>query len=222
MKNYKDEMLIVSYGGGTNSTAMLIGLRDKGVIPEAIIFADTGAEKPHTYEYIGIMNDWLEKNGMPGITVVKSESVSLEEDCIKRKALPSVAYGFKTCSHRFKIQPQEKWLNNYENAKEFLKTGKKITKVIGFDADEPQRAVDYDHKKYAQWYPMIDWDWGREECIEVIEKEGLPLPGKSSCYFCPNSKVSEIKELKEKYPELAMRAIEIEERAELKGTRFIG
>ena len=35
---------IVSYGGGTNSTAMLVGLWERGERPDAIVFADTGGE----------------------------------------------------------------------------------------------------------------------------------------------------------------------------------
>lgn len=37
---------VVSFGGGVNSTAVLIGLHDRSEIPDAILFADTGGEKP--------------------------------------------------------------------------------------------------------------------------------------------------------------------------------
>ena len=47
------DVLAVSFGGGTNSTAMLCGFRERGIKPDLIIFADTGAEMPHTYEQIG-------------------------------------------------------------------------------------------------------------------------------------------------------------------------
>jgi 3'-phosphoadenosine 5'-phosphosulfate sulfotransferase (PAPS reductase)/FAD synthetase len=43
---------IVSFGGGTNSTAMLIGMMKKNLIPDHILFADTGGEKEGTYHYI--------------------------------------------------------------------------------------------------------------------------------------------------------------------------
>jgi 3'-phosphoadenosine 5'-phosphosulfate sulfotransferase (PAPS reductase)/FAD synthetase len=45
-------MNIVGYGGGTNSTAMLIGLYHKGIPVDLILFSDTGGEQPHTYEYL--------------------------------------------------------------------------------------------------------------------------------------------------------------------------
>jgi len=216
-------MIIVSYGGGTNSTAMLIGMRNKGINPDHIIFADTGGERPHTYKALTVMNDWLKDAGFPELITVKTVNVTLEEMCIKNKCLPAVAYGgFKTCSQRFKIEPVDKYLNNWEPAQQIWNDGRKITKAIGFDADEPQRAKAYESKKFTNWFPLLDWDWGRDECIEVIEKEGLPLPDKSSCFFCPNMKQSEIRELSFKYPDLAGRAIAMEENAELTNIKGLG
>ena len=216
-------MLVVCSGMGTNSTAMLIGMYERGINPDAILFADTGGERPHTYDHIKEMNKWLGKIGFPIITIVKSPNVTLEQMCLNNNCLPSVAYGgFKTCSQRFKIEPMEKWMNSWEPAKEAWRAGRKITKVIGFDADEPQRAKKYESDKYTNWFPLLDWDWGRDECIEAIEKAGLPLPGKSSCFYCPNMKQAEIRELKAQYPELALRAIEMEENAELTNIKGLG
>jgi len=216
-------MIVVSFGGGTNSTAMLVGMYEKGINPDAILFADTGGEKPHTYDHLKIVDEWLNKIGFPEIIVVKSPNVTLEEACLKNKSLPSVAYGgFKTCSQRFKIQPQEKWLNNWDDAKNIWLKGRKITKAIGFDAGEPQRAKKYDHDKYTQWFPLLDWDWGREECIEAIDRAGLPQACKSSCFFCPNMRQIEIRDLQSNYPELAIRAINIEENADLENIKGLG
>ena len=47
--------LVVAYGGGTNSTAMLCGFREIGIKPDLILFADTGAEQPHTYKHVEYM-----------------------------------------------------------------------------------------------------------------------------------------------------------------------
>lgn len=47
-----NDVLVASYGGGVNSTAMLIGMQERGEIPNLIMFADTGGEKPETYAYL--------------------------------------------------------------------------------------------------------------------------------------------------------------------------
>lgn len=49
-------MNIVSFGGGTNSTAMIIGMHLRKIPIDYIIFADTGAEQPHTYDFIETFN----------------------------------------------------------------------------------------------------------------------------------------------------------------------
>lgn len=205
-------MRIVSYGGGTNSTAMLIGLRDEGIVPDAILFADTGGEKPHTYKYLKTVSDWCSSNDFPELTVIKKGGLqeTLEEECLRKKTLPPVAFGFKTCSQKYKIVPFEKWATNNDRCKEVWSSGEKVVKFIGIDADESQRAVPSRSPKYINEYPLIRWEWGREECIESIKSEGLPLPGKSSCFFCPHSKPAEILSLSK---DLQERAIQIEENA---------
>ena len=47
---------VVSYGSGTNSTAMLVGLHERGEKPDLILFADTGGERPDTYRHKEIVN----------------------------------------------------------------------------------------------------------------------------------------------------------------------
>lgn len=56
-------MNVVSFGGGTNSTAMIIGMYLHKIPIDLILFADTGGEQPHTYEFIETFNVWLEKHG---------------------------------------------------------------------------------------------------------------------------------------------------------------
>ena len=47
---------MVSYGGGVNSTALLVGLHQHRIPVDLILFADTGAEHPHTYACLDIMD----------------------------------------------------------------------------------------------------------------------------------------------------------------------
>ena len=63
-------MNVVSFGGGTNSTAMIVGMYLHKIPVDLILFADPGAEQPHTYEYIEVFDEWLVKHGLPKITTV--------------------------------------------------------------------------------------------------------------------------------------------------------
>lgn len=218
---------VVAYGGGTNSTAMLVGLWEIGERPDLILFADTGGEKPHTYEHLRVVSEWCKSKGFPEILVVRHKDregleLTLEERCLQSKTLPSIAYGFKSCSDKHKRRPQDKFVSTWPPALEAWAKGEKVVKLIGYDADEERRARIFDDNKFVYRYPLIQWDWGREECIEAIDRAGLPQPGKSSCFFCPSSKKPEIIELVRRYPDLAQRALALEANAELTSIKGLG
>ena len=63
-------MNVVAYGGGVNSTAMLIGMHRKGIPIDLVLFADPGAEQPRTYAFLPVMDDWLARRRMPAIRTV--------------------------------------------------------------------------------------------------------------------------------------------------------
>jgi hypothetical protein len=195
---------------------MLVGLHERGERVDLILFADTGGEKPHTYQHIETMQGWLAERGMPPITVVRKGGITLEQDCLNRKALPSIAYGFKGCSDHFKLRPQRAYIK--------ANGIKATTMLVGFDADEPHRAQRGLEKSdpWEKRYPLIEWSWGRAECVEAIEAAGLPMPGKSACFFCPSSKKAEIKVLRRMYPDLAARAVAMERNAELTEVKGLG
>lgn len=216
-------MNVVSFGGGTNSTAMIIGMHQHGIPVDLILFADPGGEQPHTYEYIEIFNRWLSAHGLPKIiTVYKTDKdgnrLTLEQECLQSGTLPAIAYGYKRCSLKHKIGPQEIFCNNHPKCKEVWATGERVHKFIGYDAGETRRIshaapIDAAEKKYEKHYPLYEWGWTRQQCILTIEEAGLPLPGKSSCFFCPSMKKAEIVALWEKYPELFQRAVDMEHNA---------
>lgn len=196
---------IVSYGGGTNSTALLVGMVNENIIPDAIIFSDTGGEKPETYSYIDYFSKWLISKGYPEITAVRYQTregivFTLEEYLLDKKVLPPIAYGFKSCSDKFKIRPLEKYIKlNYSN--------KSINMFIGFDLGEQKRVRENPKASHVNIYKLIEWGWDRKRCQDEILKAGLCLPGKSSCFYCPNSKKAEILSLSK---ELQDRAIHME------------
>lgn len=119
-------MNIVSFGGGTNSAALLIGLYKHKIPIDLITFADTGAEHPHTYQFIEIINQWLAEHGMPQITVVQyvdryGNRLSLETECLRSHTLPSIAYGHKRCSQKHKIAPQDMLLCRFGQRQEYTR-----------------------------------------------------------------------------------------------------
>lgn len=76
------------------------------------------------------MNEWLAAHGMPQITVVENvdrhgNRLTLETECLRSCTLPSIAYGYKRCSQKHKIGPQQKFCNNYAPCREVWRGAKR-------------------------------------------------------------------------------------------------
>jgi hypothetical protein len=222
--SHPTRLVVASFGAGTNSTGEICRAVELGWPIDLIPFADTGGEKPHTYEHIRRFSAWLVARGYPPVTTISGhlpqqrKDGSLEAECIRLGTMPSKVYGYGSCSMKWKLDPTEHFIRKWPPAIEAWSRGEPIEYWIGFDADEPHRAerrqkARANDKRYAHRFPLIEWGYGRDECIGAIARAGLPLPGKSACFFCPSSKKPEVAALRRDYPELYARAIEMERKA---------
>ena len=211
--------VVVAYGMGVDSTAMLIGLHQRGIRPDLILFADTGGEKPDTYLYAPIIRQWLRDVDFPQFEVVRYQPPiapydSLFGECWKNNTLPSLAFRMKSCSIKWKRVPQDRRVQKWKPAIECWEAGKRVRKLIGFDATENRRRYGDrgNDPLYQHWYPLMDWQMDREACKRLIADAGLPVPVKSACFFCPASKRPELVELSTRYPDLHGRSLALESR----------
>jgi len=214
------EKLIVPFGGGVNSVALMIELVKRGIKPDYILFANTGGwtnlgEKHETYRYKRFFSNWLKSKGFPEITTVVYNEEGLYREMIRLKTLPSIAFEWKTCSQKWKIQAADKYLK--------AKGVQIRRKVIGYDAGESHRTnTYYVEKDVSFWYPLVEWNYDRMDCVKIIIDAKLPLPPKSSCFFCPNMNDWEIHELKAEDPCRFDKAITMEENAQERLTTIRG
>jgi hypothetical protein len=226
------EPTVVCYGLGVDSTAVLVGLHQRGESPDLIIFADVGSERQTTYDYIETANRWLDSVGFPQITIVRYQPAnykhwphyhSIEENCLTNITLPSIAYGRHSCSSKWKISAQNKFLQAWQPAIDCWSSGKKVRKLIGFEDSPHERkrstrcdtyAVQDDERdKFDIGFPLQDWGWDRARCIAEIEGSTLSaVPTKSSCYFCTAMKPWEVDELAVIDPDKLRRIVIIEAR----------
>ena len=219
---------VVSDGVGRDSTAMLIGLRRLGVVPDAILHADTGDEHPLTNAYRRYRQTWLRSIGFPEFEMVKrAPSVSgvtglafatLGEKCVANHTLPSLAFGGKHgCSVEWKIVPQEQHLARDPRAQRTWARGLRVVKAIGYDFGplDSRRAHHLTaDEKYEYVYPLREFGWDRPRVVAEIRAEGVRMPRKSSCVFCPASKPWEIAEIVRDYPEIAEEIAAMEDTAQ--------
>ncbi len=219
---------VVSYGGGVNSTAMLIGMILKNERPGAVLFADTGGEKPETYDFIAAFREWMKSNDMQLTVIAYSPSLtsplgvdfacnskhgSLEDECHTNGTLPSKAFGFGGCSQKWKRYPMDKWVAQWQPAIDAWGKGEKVQRVIGIHAGESRRGKIPDCEKFTYRFALKEWGWSQEHCEAAIKAQGLPLPIKSACFFCPSMRKPEVLALAKEHPELFDRAVAMEQNA---------
>lgn len=207
---------------------MLVGYAERGIRPDLILFSDVGAEREATYAYLPVINAWLRKVGFPEVTVVRYQPKNfkhwphyhtIEENILTNVSLPAIAYGGHSCSSKWKISAQDDYLESWGTALEAWAANVPVVRAVGFEDSphEHRRAKrcatfavqDLDAKRYKAVFPLQEWGWDRDRCVFEIAAAGLPVPAKSSCYFCTAMKPWEVDELtREKH----MRIVIIEAR----------
>jgi len=228
-------ILAVCYGAGVDSTAMLIALQQAALRPAIITFADLQAEKPPTLDHLDRMDRVLAGWSWPAIVRCRKETLprtgysDLYGNCIANETLPSLAFGLKSCSIKWKQKPQDQAIKGAKTGPnaalphpawiEAQRRGERIVKLIGYDCERadlrrsrnlPDADADFD---YA--YPLQILGWRRADCVRVIaEMLGADMvPIKSACFFCPASKIWELFWLAAHHPELLERALFLERNA---------
>lgn len=195
----------VSYGGGVNSTALSILLLTDARY-EAVraglrfIMADTGDEWPETYAFVrDHFEPWLARHGKR-LEWVKAD-LTLWEYCMSHFIIPSRQK--RWCTDKFKIRPIVKKLES----EGLLPT----IQYLGIHAGEAlTRMRTSGRADIINDFPLCYDNIDQQRCIEIIASEGLPIPMKSGCFYCPHSRKQNIIDLEAKHPALFERAVTME------------
>jgi 3'-phosphoadenosine 5'-phosphosulfate sulfotransferase (PAPS reductase)/FAD synthetase len=187
----------LSFGGGVNSTALMLYLTDQKIDFETV-FIDHGTDYPHTYEYV----KYLQSQGF-SITIIKPNVQgfsNLYEYCKAKKFIPSLQK--RWCTYRFKLKPIWQYVK------------RPCTIYVGISIDENQRIRQDPYYKVPKSitieYPLINAQLSREDCIKIIKSHNLKVPQKSGCFICPAQSPRQILRLYVEYPELFKKVMELE------------
>lgn len=192
---------ILSYGGGVNSTALMVILVQENYPLDDVVFADTGAERPETYRYLRTARSFLKKHGI-NLRILKSRNGTLLDTCRRRKVIPSMVWRWST--RDYKITPIYAYYRSLQCH---------VDQYVGIAYDEVDRMKDSFSENVTNVYPLVDLKMDRESCRSVIEEAGLPLPIKSGCFFCPFNTVERWHDIYSKQRPLYLKAMRLEERS---------
>jgi hypothetical protein len=216
-------LTVLSYGGGVQSTALLV-LSALGELPpiDAALFCNVGddSEHPASLEYVrNVAQPWAAERGVKVIELDRVKRDGTVETLYGRLTKPGArsvgipvrmangAPGNRSCTADFKIRVVAKWLKQHGAT-----NTDPATVWIGISTDEIQRVKGRSpipHETVA--YPLIDLGLDRSRCMSVIADAGLPVPPKSSCYFCPFHRPQMWAEMRRDEPELFEKSARLEE-----------
>lgn len=218
----------VSYGAGVQSTALL-ALAALGEIDYPLfIFANVGddSEDPASLAYYrDHAVPFAAKHGIELVEVSnkpkRGRFAGQTETLYKRLTHPDSrslgipvrmsngAPGTRSCTADFKIRPVARELKRRGATKETP-----ALVAIGISVDEIQRAkpgIDPREPTQNRTYPLLDLGIHRKDCPAIIESVGLPVPGRSSCYFCPFHSPETWRVMRRLEPDLFAKSVALEQ-----------
>ena len=197
---------VLAFGGGRDSTALLAlhlnrekfsYLQLDKHLPafDAVVFSDTGAEFPETYENIEEARRQCEAVDLP-FHVVRKDGETITEWVLRVGIIPLMPGGRHVCSLKFKGEVMAKWAK--ANIKDTVQW------IIGIEADEGRRAKRFQAAPGAvePLYPLMAMGIKRDDLSVILEKAWPIEVRKSSCFFCPFMQREEIEEVRDDYPKL--------------------
>ena len=206
----------VSFSGGKDSTAMLLGMLERKMPIDAIIFCDTGMEFPEMYDHI----DLVEKRIQRPITRLKAD-VTFEYLMSEKPVSGTSRLGYmwpgprtRWCTARFKDEQGDGYLRT-------IGEGRSVIEYVGLAADETRRMERKCNRKANKRHPLADWGMTEADALRYCYDHGYDWGGlyrhakRVSCWCCPLQDLGRLRFLYRYHPALwrrlrAMDDLEIE------------
>lgn len=215
------ELRVVAYGGGVQSTALMVLAASGRIDFRTFLFANVGADSEHpaTLAYLrAVATPYAVAHGLDLVELERVRRDGSTETLHGRltrpgsRSLPipvrmsSGAPGTRSCTADFKIKVLARWLRAHgATARD------PATVAVGISLDELHRAHNRRQHPYERvTYPLLDLRLDRSACLRIIADAGLPAPGKSACWFCPFTRPQTWAERRRDDPDLFRRACELE------------
>jgi hypothetical protein len=214
-----------SFGGGVQSTAALVLAAQGRIDYRTFLFCNVGqdSENPDTLAYVQqVALPFAHRQGLNLIELRKVRrdgSPDSVYQTITRAGSRSIgipvhlangAPGRRACTLDFKIRVVDRWLKREWQAH---RVG--VLVGLGISLDEFTRMRTNTDPHTLAWktldYPLIDLRLDRMACMRLIEQAGLPVPPRSSCWFCPYHSQRAWQQLRDKQPILFAQAVALEQ-----------
>lgn len=234
IKQYYDDnkkhIHVLSFGGGTQSIALLLMALNgevNRVIPDFIIFSDTGNEPKHVIEQVERVNQYIKEKYKKEIIITGNGNIyddlmratetgervsSLPFHTINRETYLE-GIGRRQCTNDYKIEPVKKKIRELLGYKPRQRVKEMVHMWKGISTDEIQRVKPIKDNWITAEHPLVDVvNVDRSRCITYVERELGFTPKKSACIICPFHDNATWLEIKKDDPEGFEAACKLDEK----------
>jgi len=215
---------VLSLGAGVQSTtmALMAAHGEIGPMPDCAIFADTGWEPKAVYDHL----DWLMSDNVLPFPVHLTSNGDIRDNLVDpdiplndRVFAPfflkhsdgSKGLGKRQCTSRYKITPLM-W-----KMRELLGKGRRdhikkdaVEVWVGISTDEAGRMSPSKRQWQRNCWPLIEANMSRQDCLRWMDRNGYPMPPKSSCIGCPFHNDGMWRDMRDNDPEAWADAVEVD------------
>ncbi|MFI9203916.1 phosphoadenosine phosphosulfate reductase [Streptomyces sp. NPDC053048] len=219
----REELRTFSFGGGWQSTAALVLAARGDVDFRTFLMANVGddSEHPGTLQYLRehaipfAQAHGIELTVLDRVMKRTGETRTLYQDLTRQGSrslkipvrMSNGAPGTRSCTAQFKIK-----VIGDELKSRGATPSTPATVGIGISLDEIGRANKRRCEPHERIeYPLLERGIRRVDCARIIRSAGLPVPPKSSCWFCPFHRPETWHEMRRSEPELFEKACHLEE-----------
>ena len=221
-----ETLYIASWSGGKDSTASIILAHEHGEPLDLIIFSEVMFDKETSGELPDHIN-FIKNKAIPlfeswgyEVKVLHAELTYMDLFMRKPTRGKRKGLGLKTgfpmamrcqVNRSAKIKPIE----------DFLKTlDKQYAQYVGIATDEPERLERAKGK--GQISLLEKYGYTEQMAYDLCEKYGMLSPvyeftNRGGCWFCPNARKPELKNLRNNHPDLWQRLLDLEDEPNLIG-----
>lgn len=216
------EIRSISFGGGVQSTGLLVLAATGRIDFPLFLMANVGedSESPATLRYVEQhARPYAKRHGLELRILDRIRRDGTVETLWGRltregsRSLPipvrmsNGAPGTRSCTADFKIKVIGRELRRLGAT-----AAAPATVGIGISVDEIHRANNRRVEPHEQIvYPLLDLGLRRTDCARIIREAGLPVPPKSSCFFCPFHRPEAWHDLRRDEPHLFDKACRLED-----------
>jgi hypothetical protein len=212
-----------SFGGGVQSMTALVMAASGELDYRTFLMANVGddSEHPGTLRYLHrYAIPYAEAHGLELVVLdrimkrtrtVRTLYQDLTREGSRSLKIPvrmsNGAPGTRSCTASFKIA-----VIGDELKRRGATADNQATVGIGISLDEIVRANKRRCEPHEQIeYPLLERGIRRIDCARIIRRAGLPVPPKSSCWFCPFHRPEAWHDMRRNEPELFEKACQLEE-----------